>query len=94
MPPSKGPAVVVKVITRDRVILNQGVRDGVRLNQRFLIYEIGEPLTDPVTGEDLGFLELSKGVGRIVQVQEKVAILFNELNYFNGPEVGDLVKPI
>ena len=94
MPPSKGPTVVVKVLARDRVILNRGVRDEVHLNQRFLIYIVGEPLTDPVTGEDLGCHEMSKGVGKIVQVQEKVAILFNELDYFNDPKVGDLAKPI
>ena len=94
MPPSKGPTVVVKVLEPDRVVLNRGVRDGIELEQRFLIYEVGEPLTDPVTGEDLGRLEMSKGWGEIIQVQEKVSILFNSREYFNDPAVGDLARPI
>ena len=55
------------------VVINRGVADGVKEGDRFLIYGIGEELFDPDTHESLGKLEIVRGRGRVVHVQELVA---------------------
>lgn len=69
---------VVKVVNEDTtVIINGGVEAGIKLGDRFLIYSLGENIIDEDTKEDLGPLEIVKGIGRITHVQEKMATLEN-----------------
>jgi len=70
------PAAVIKVIDEYKIVINKGSRDGIKNGQRFLIYaETDELLQDPVTLEGLGNLEISKGTGKIIYVQEKWATI-------------------
>lgn len=70
------PLAVAAVLSSDRVALNKGAKDGIRVGQRYLIYELtDEEIIDPFTEESLGRLEEPKGTGRIVSVQEHVAVL-------------------
>lgn len=63
----------------DRVIINRGEEDGVREGRRYLIFALDEEeIFDPKTGDSLGRLELVKGKGKIIHVQEKLAILESE----------------
>lgn len=55
------------------VVVNQGASHGLKLGDRFLIFGSGPHVTDPDTGEDLGVLELVRGRGEVVHVQEKMA---------------------
>jgi hypothetical protein len=72
----KFPATVIKVIDNYRVVINKGSRDGINIGQRFQIYtETDELLQDPVTLEGLGNLEISRGTGRVIYVQEKWATI-------------------
>ncbi len=69
------PLAVASVLSSDRVVINKGSSDGVRIGQRFLIYECtDDEIEDPVTHESLGFLEEPKGTGRIVSVQDRIAV--------------------
>jgi hypothetical protein len=89
------PATVVRVLASDRVVINRGSRDGVLAQQRFVVYSLdSEPIKDPHTGQDLGQLEIPKGVGVIVHVQDQMAILYNSTMSFSGPRVGDFAKPV
>lgn len=70
------PAIVVKVVSEFTIVINRGIRDGVKMGQRFQIYSVDdEELTDPETGEKLGPLELIKGTGGVSHVQEKLATI-------------------
>jgi len=64
---------IAQVIDETRFILNIGSRDGVQLNQMFLIYQAGEEVFDPDTNESLGRFEIPKGKIVIENVQEKLA---------------------
>jgi hypothetical protein len=55
------------------VVINRGSRQGVKLRDRFLIFGFGPHIVDPDTGEDLGELEVVRGQGAVVRVQEHVA---------------------
>ena len=66
---------VVDVIDDTRIVINKGAADGVTESQRFLIYRLGEEMTDPDTNESLGRLELVCGEGRPDHIQERITTL-------------------
>ncbi len=57
------------------VVINRGARNGVKLGDRFLVVGEGPRITDPETGEDLGQLELVRGRGEVVHVQDHMATI-------------------
>ena len=70
------PATVVKVINDHKLVMNRGEQNGIREGQRMMVYRIDdEEILDPHTGESLGFLELVRGTGRIIFVQDKISII-------------------
>ncbi|QGZ92043.1 hypothetical protein [Microcystis aeruginosa] len=70
------PAKVVKVIDNYKLVMNRGEQNGIREGQRMMVYHISnEDIKDPNTGESLGFLELVKGTGRVIFVQDKISII-------------------
>ena len=70
------PAKVVKVIDDYKLVMNRGEQNGIREGQRMMVYHISnEDIKDPNTGESLGFLELVKGTGRVIFVQDKISII-------------------
>lgn len=68
-------AKIASVVDQYRVVINAGRADGVKVGQRFLIYKIGDEVVDPDTKESLGRLEVVKGIGEVIHVQEKMATL-------------------
>jgi hypothetical protein len=70
------PATVVKVIDDYKLVMNRGEQNGIREGQRMMVYRIDdEEILDPHTGESLGFLELVRGTGRVILVQDKISII-------------------
>ena len=68
------PATVVKVINEYRVAINKGSRHDIKNGQRLLIYELSEEeIIDPTSGEPLGKLELVKGTGKVIHIQELIS---------------------
>jgi hypothetical protein len=57
------------------VVINHGSLQGVKPGDKFLVFGIGPHLTDPDTGEDLGELELVRGRGEAVHVQDHLATI-------------------
>ncbi|MDB5398999.1 MAG: hypothetical protein JWQ55_1017 [Rhodopila sp.] len=57
------------------VVVNRGASHGLKLGDRYLIFGTGPHINDPETGEDLGTLELVRGRGEVVHVQEKMATI-------------------
>lgn len=70
------PAIVAKVIDLYKVVINRGEVDGIRKGQRLLIYRLSdERIRDPITQESLGHLEIVKGTGKVVHVQERMSTI-------------------
>lgn len=67
---SKFPASVIRVMSDDRLVFNRGSEDGIQEGQRFLVYALGDELFDPGTGDSLGRLEIVRGTGVAMHVQE------------------------
>jgi hypothetical protein len=102
------PASVAQVIDNYKLVINRGKKNGIREGQRMLVYRLSdEKIVDPDTGRLLGYLELVRGTGRIISIQEKMSILESDsylpnINIFisknrlqfDNPKVGDKVKPI
>lgn len=70
------PALVVKLIDEYTVVINRGSDHEMEEGKRFLIYSISpEEILDPITKESLGHLEIVKGKGKIIHIQEKISII-------------------
>lgn len=67
---------VARVIDDFKIVLNVGSNDGIKEGDTFLVYSLDkEHIKDPLTGEDLGQLELIKGTGKITHVQSSISTL-------------------
>ncbi|MGL6343522.1 MAG: hypothetical protein ACRC80_30815 [Waterburya sp.] len=93
------PAKVVTVISDTRIAINKGSEHKIHLNQRVLVYRLSnEEIEDPDTGESLGYLEIYKGTGKVISIQEKMSIIEsdryevktvkNTQNIFQGIPIG------
>ena len=81
-PEVKGPSKsfkIAKVVDEYTVILNRGSEDGVKPGQRFLVYHIGEEITDPDSNEFLGRLETVRGTGTVTYLQSKMATIRSDM---------------
>lgn len=68
------PARVVEIIDPYRIVINRGALDGVKIGQRLLVYGLSAAdLVDPETGQNLGRLEIVRGVGQVTHVQDRMA---------------------
>lgn len=67
---------VVKVIDEFNAVINYGSNDGAQKGQKFLIYALSdEEIIDPDTNESLGFLEIVRGTGEVINVQERMSTI-------------------
>lgn len=72
--------VIQKISFSDKLVVNRGSLDGVKIGNRFLVYAVSsEDILDPETGESLGRLEIVRGRGVVTHVQERMATLQPEL---------------
>lgn len=85
----KFPATVAKLLNEYEVVINMGIEDGVKMNQQFLIYRVDlkESIIDPETKKDLGFLEIVKGTGKVIHVQEHMATIRSNRNALDGKRI-------
>jgi hypothetical protein len=70
---------VATIVNAYKLVINRGELNGVKLNQRYLIYGIGDEIKDPETGESLGALELVRGTGKVVHLQPKMATIETDM---------------
>lgn len=66
---------VVKVLDIYTLVVNLGKDHGVKNGDRFLIYTLGEEIFDPDTNESLGQIELVKGEGQAIHVQDRLTTI-------------------
>lgn len=55
--------------------VNRGGDGGLKLGEQFVIFQPGEVLIDPQTGENLGTAEVEVGKGKVVRINPKVTIV-------------------
>ena len=71
----KGIIKVVSIITPYQIVLNVGSEDGTKLNDRFVVFGLGNVITDPDTGEEIERLEILRGKGKVIHVQNKICTI-------------------
>jgi len=66
-----------KIIRVDgsRAYINAGASSGVKVGDKFNVFDPGEALVDPDTGVKLGSTEKQIGTATVAEVQERFAIL-------------------
>jgi len=70
------PAIVVNVIDSCKLAINRGKIHALKEGQRLLVYRLSiQEIQDPNTGESLGYLEIVKGTGRVIHLQEKMCTI-------------------
>jgi hypothetical protein len=62
---------VAKIIDVHTVVINRGLAHDVEEDMRFVIYESGEEINDPESGDLLGKFEYVKAKVEVVDVKEK-----------------------
>lgn len=72
------PMQIVKVMN-DTAIVNRG-EGSVSKEEHYNVFQMGEDLIDPQSGESLGALEIAIGKGKIIDVKPK----FSTLQMLNG----------
>lgn len=85
-------AKVIKILSEFEIVINKGLADGIKPDDVFLIYSLGEILTDPDSGENLGRLELVKGRARVKHLQDRAAILESNRFEKSGGQRRKIIK--
>lgn len=80
---------VVHVIDQENIVINAGVNSGIKLGDRFIIYGIGDEIFDVDSKESLGQLELVRGKGVAVHIQDKMCIIRSD-EYTSEPAVTEI----
>lgn len=68
------PITVVQVKGK-RIWVNRGNDSGMKNGETFIVYEPGEELIDPQTGENLGSAEMEVAEAKVVRINPKVTML-------------------
>ncbi|RMH69194.1 MAG: hypothetical protein D6675_13425 [Gemmatimonadetes bacterium] len=69
---------VAKILDEYTLVLNIGRKQNVKEGMTFLVYEDGDEVLDPDTGESLGKLEMVKGRVVVSHVQDRLAYATSE----------------
>jgi len=65
---------VIKV-EGNQAYINLGSSSGIKMGDKFTVFNIGEALIDPDTGAKLGASEKQIGAGSVVELQDKFAVI-------------------
>ena len=59
----------------NRIWVNRGNDSGMKMGERFIVFEPGEDLIDPQTGENLCSAEMEVGEAKVVRINPKVTVM-------------------
>src|SRR5262249_39053433 len=71
-----------------RAWINLGDLSGIKVGDRFGVFDAGEALIDPDTGAKLGSDERQTGSGAVVEVQSKFAVI----NFTGAAKAKDTIR--
>jgi len=73
--PDRLTGQVARILSERELVVNRGTNDGVTLGMKLAVLNPnGADITDPVTGESLGSIDLAKVVVKVTQVRERVCV--------------------
>jgi hypothetical protein len=72
-------AKVAQVVDEMTLVINRGSAHGMKQGQRFVVFTIGDEITDPDSGKSLGRLEIVRGTGEVFHMQEQIAQLRSDV---------------
>ncbi|HPO07793.1 MAG TPA: hypothetical protein PLZ55_03930, partial [bacterium] len=70
---------IIRILDDHRLVANRGSADGWAKGDLLVVFEEGDEILDPQTGQSLGKLELVKAEMEAVHVQEHMSILMARL---------------
>jgi curli biogenesis system outer membrane secretion channel CsgG len=77
--PGSGPASGLEgriaKVDGNRAWLNIGSSSGVKVGDKFAVFNVGEAIVDPDTGQSLGASEKETGAGAVTEVAERFAVI-------------------
>lgn len=79
---------IVRIVSEHMVVLDVGEEKGVTLGMNFVIYGDAGELTDPITNQKLGKLEIPKGEVLVKMVHQKYSVAETEIEEKRTP-LGD-----
>lgn len=71
-------AKIVQIISNTQVIIDKGEVNGIKIGMKFVIYDEGEEILDPVTKVSLGKFEIQKGNVIVKQTMPGMSLLETE----------------
>jgi len=70
------PAAVAHIVDARTIVINRGKAHQIKEGQRFLVYAFSkEQIVDPESGRPLGYLEIVKGTGKVIHVQDQISTI-------------------
>ena len=82
---------LIAKVTDSKIYINAGKKSNLTKNQELVIYSLGEPILDPVTGVEIGREETEIGIGNVVSFfGEDGAVVSFIAN--KNPKIGDICK--
>ena len=66
---------IAKIINEYEVVVNRGYSHGVESDMQFIVYTVGDQITDPDTGETLGNVEHIKAKIEPKSIQENMTVM-------------------
>jgi hypothetical protein len=66
---------VIEIISPMQIVLNCGRANGILEDQKFIVFGLGKKLKDPETGEELEQLEILRGRGKAIHIQDKICTI-------------------
>jgi hypothetical protein len=66
---------VIRILNPTQVVVNLGEVNSIAPFTSFLVFAMGEELEDPDTQEVLGRLEIVRGRGRAIHVQDRITTI-------------------
>jgi len=76
---------VVRILSESRVAINKKPIADIHMEDQFLLYELTEEIIDPISNENLGQLKLYKGTGKVVDIQDTMAIVQSDRESLKSP---------
>jgi hypothetical protein len=72
---------VIQILDDYRLIVNIGLKDGIRKGMNFFVYQLGIDIKDPETELSLGNIEIVKHRLKVVHAQDNFSIMRSD-EYF------------
>jgi len=84
---------IVRIVSEHMVVLDAGEEKGVEPGMKFVIYADAGEITDPLTNEKLGNLEIPKGEVLVSIVHEKYSVAETETQQRSTP-LGEMLRTL